>query len=107
MATIQILDKNGKVVEDFSFSRRPSSEKQIQDMADTLIRERVLGKAFNSKEFDTKLKGLKNIDVNKPKPSLPLSQKSEVKYSKPIEDALVKEARKYKSAEEFVEAVAK
>lgn len=102
MATIQILDKNGKVVEDFAFSRRPYSEKEIQDMADTLIRERVLGKAFNSKEFDTKLKGLKNIDVNKPKPPLPLSQKTDVIYSKP--DNLIQEARKYNSAEEFVKA---
>jgi hypothetical protein len=39
---------------------------------------------------------------DKPKPSLPLSQKSEVKYSKP--DTLVQEAKKYKSAEEFVKA---
>lgn len=52
-----------------------------------------------------KLKGLKNLPANQPptkKPSLPLSQKSEVKYSKP--DTLVQEARKYKSAEEFVRA---
>ena len=40
---------------------------------------------------------------DKPKSSLPLSQKSEVKYSKP--DTLVQEAKKYKSAEEFVKAI--
>jgi hypothetical protein len=43
---------------------------------------------------------LKSIK-DKPKPSLPLSQKSEVKYSKPD---LASEAKKYKSAEEFVKA---
>jgi hypothetical protein len=42
------------------------------------------------------------LDSRKPKSPLPLSSKSEVKYSKP--DTLVQEARKYKSAEEFVKA---
>jgi len=42
------------------------------------------------------------LDLTKKKSALPLSQKSEVKYSKP--DTLVQEARKYKSAEEFVKA---
>ena len=99
MATIEILDKNGKVVEDFSFSRMPSSEKQIQDMADSLIRERVLKKAFNSKEFDTSMKGLKNLDVNKVEtPKTPM--KSDIDLS-----PIVTEAKKYKSIESFKKAL--
>jgi len=58
------------------------------------------GKPF-TKFTDEELK-----NISKPKPSA-LSQKSEVKYSKPIEDSnayFAKEAKKYKSAEEFVKA---
>jgi len=53
----------------------------------------------------TKSKLLLDIYNKANKSSLPMSQKSEVIYSKPVEDTLVKEARKYKSAEEFVKAI--
>jgi hypothetical protein len=80
MATIEILDKNGKVIDKFSFSRNPSSEKQIQDMADALIREKVLGKYFNSKEFD-------NIYQSIQSKNAPISKKEAVKTPqvKPVE----------------------
>ena len=52
-------------------------------------------------EIETAVKEAKDIYSKfRAKSSLPMSQKSEVIYSKP--DSLIQEARKYKSAEEFV-----
>lgn len=65
MATIEVMDKKGNVVGSHSFSRKPD-EDQINRMADELVREHSNRQYFNSKDFDAKLKEMKNLPVNQP-----------------------------------------
>lgn len=87
MATIKVLDKKWKVIDEFSFSRSPRSEKEIQNMTDAIIYDDIIKKS----KFDTEnLWNFKKV-ISWEKPQI----------SKDLQP-LYTEAKKYKSAEEFI-----
>ena len=72
-----------------------------------ITREEAINRSDEIKKLAREARSSKEeviLDLTKPKQSLPMAQKSDVLYSKPVEDTLIREAKKYKSADEFVDA---
>ena len=70
-----------------------------------ITREEAINRSDEIKKLAREARSSKEeviLDLTKPKQSLPMAQKSDVLYSKPVEDTLIREAKKYKSADEFI-----